>query len=236
MFFYLIAIQIAAFLISFSCDNHVAQAFSSTAPSTSIIVLGNKRLSNKNKNQSFQQLKYNGNFKLQFSSTSLTPYSTSLCMSPSYDDTDRDDKIENESSATERKSIPAVSGSPVNLEAVMYMSLLAIQFGIQPSLVRKFAPSGSGMIKSSFVLVQESLKLVLSLIGLFILSPKSVSEKAVQGMCTTNEIYLCCAYYIVVLLSFSHFEPFVDDSHTILFITHNIHALTKDGPSQKHLR
>eukprot|EP00980_Cylindrotheca_fusiformis_P014622 scaffold3966_cov99-Cylindrotheca_fusiformis.AAC.1 len=45
-------------------------------------------------------------------------------------------------------------------QAIFYMSLLAIQFGVQPILVKKFAPRG--ICKSSVVLTQELVKGVIA--------------------------------------------------------------------------
>ena len=66
----------------------------------------------------------------------------------------------------------------INVEALVFMSLLAIQFGVQPVLVRAFVPLS--ICKSSYVLVQECLKFVFSFLG-FYMSGKEVISKSLKG-------------------------------------------------------
>lgn len=54
------------------------------------------------------------------------------------------------------KQSPITHDTAIPQKAIVYMALLAIQFGIQPLLVRRFAPTG--ICKSSVVLVQELTK------------------------------------------------------------------------------
>ena len=59
--------------------------------------------------------------------------------------------------------LPTQPSSALNQKAIMFMSLLAVQFGIQPILVRKFMPQG--ICKSSVVLTQELLKFAMAYVG-----------------------------------------------------------------------
>jgi len=49
-------------------------------------------------------------------------------------------------------------------KAIFYMSLLAVQFGIQPVLTRTFTPQG--ITRSTVILVQEVLKFFIALVML----------------------------------------------------------------------
>lgn len=60
----------------------------------------------------------------------------------------------------------ATNDSTLTREAVFYMVLLALQFGLQPILSRHFTPSG--ISRSSVVLVQEFLKFFMALLMLFL--------------------------------------------------------------------
>lgn len=53
------------------------------------------------------------------------------------------------------KSTTAISG-----QAGIYLALLALQFGIQPILMQRYAPAG--IIRSTVVLMQELTKFVLA--------------------------------------------------------------------------
>ena len=50
---------------------------------------------------------------------------------------------------------------PLNGTAIFYMVLLAMQFGIQPILTRRYAPTGVN--RSAVVLMQEAVKFVIAL-------------------------------------------------------------------------
>ena len=70
------------------------------------------------------------------------------------------------------------SSSGVNMEALISMSLLALQFGIQPGLVRSFIPQST--CKSSIVLSQDFFKFFFAAIG-FYASGKETRSKALKG-------------------------------------------------------
>ena len=53
--------------------------------------------------------------------------------------------------------------SSLNQKAVMFMTLLAVQFGVQPMLVRKFMPQG--ICKSSVILTQELVKFAMAYVA-----------------------------------------------------------------------
>ena len=62
----------------------------------------------------------------------------------------------------QRQQQLAIHDTAIPRKAILYMSLLAVQFGIQPLLVRRFVGSNSGICKSSVVLVQELVKGVIA--------------------------------------------------------------------------
>lgn len=63
--------------------------------------------------------------------------------------------------------------------AIIYMSLLALQFGIQPILVRKFTPQT--IVRSSVVLVQEVMKFGIAGVIYFSGTGKSTKENDFKG-------------------------------------------------------
>jgi hypothetical protein len=70
-------------------------------------------------------------------------------------------------------------------KAVLYMTLLAIQFGIQPIITRRYT---SSMINKSTVLfVQEIIKFIMAY-GMLLLSGDT--SKAIQGTKYTRKIFL----------------------------------------------
>lgn len=73
--------------------------------------------------------------------------------------------------------------------ALFYMFLLALQFGMQPTLTRKFTPQG--ICRSTVVLMQEVLKFILAYTMLTLSGSKS---SALSG-----------GYYYLVLLKFFSF-------------------------------
>lgn len=68
-------------------------------------------------------------------------------------------------------------GKPLSREAVFYMVLLALQFGLQPGLTRRFTPST--VCRSSVVFVQEALKFFLALLMLYL---SGAVTSATKGM------------------------------------------------------
>ena len=66
----------------------------------------------------------------------------------------RQTTLQNSKSASSEGS-PQKSSSSFSLEAVVYMTLLAFQFGLQPGLVRKFTPQT--ICRSTVVMMQEVL-------------------------------------------------------------------------------
>jgi hypothetical protein len=55
---------------------------------------------------------------------------------------------------------------PLNSTAIFYMVLLAMQFGIQPILTRRYAPTGIN--RSAVVLMQEATKFSIALFMLYL--------------------------------------------------------------------
>ncbi|KAL9183815.1 hypothetical protein ACHAXT_004671 [Thalassiosira profunda] len=85
------------------------------------------------------------------------------------------------------KTAPAATGSTKQQEqqdglsttAITCMSLLALQFGVQPILVRKFTPQT--IVRSSVVLVQEVVKFGIAGAIYFSGTKKELREKDLQG-------------------------------------------------------
>ena len=66
-------------------------------------------------------------------------------------------------------------------KAVFYMSLLALQFGMQPTLTRKFTPND--ICRSTVILMQEVLKLCFAY---FMLTMSGSKQSALTGKFFTN--------------------------------------------------
>ena len=80
---------------------------------------------------------------------------------------------------------------PLDKKAIFYMSLLALQFGIQPILTRRYTPTG--ITRSTVVLVQELLKFVIALTMLRLSGSTAEALKGKEK----------CAYYVPLgVLSF----------------------------------
>ena len=72
--------------------------------------------------------------------------------------------------------------------AIVYMALLAVQFGIQPILVRKFTPQT--IVRSSVVLVQEVMKFGIAGAIYFSGTKKSTREKDLEGWSIKTALFL----------------------------------------------
>lgn len=59
-----------------------------------------------------------------------------------------------------RRSSTATHQPPLDGKALFYMFLLALQFGVQPILTRRYTPQG--IVRSTVVLMQEVLKFALA--------------------------------------------------------------------------
>uniref|UniRef100_A0A7S1YRA0 Sugar phosphate transporter domain-containing protein n=1 Tax=Ditylum brightwellii TaxID=49249 RepID=A0A7S1YRA0_9STRA len=79
------------------------------------------------------------------------------------------------STATTPATNSPSSQKSLSPEAILYMSLLALQFGIQPLLVRRFTPSN--ICRSTVVMTQEVVKFA---IGFFVYFHVGGSEQAVK--------------------------------------------------------
>lgn len=60
------------------------------------------------------------------------------------------------------------SSSTLSLQAIISMALLALQFGIQPSVTKKY--TSPEIIKSTVIFLQEVVKLVIAVVGISISS------------------------------------------------------------------
>lgn len=56
------------------------------------------------------------------------------------------------------------SGGSLSYKAVLFMSLLALQFGIQPIVTKRF--TSQNIIKSTVIFTQEVVKLVIGAVGI----------------------------------------------------------------------
>jgi UDP-sugar transporter A1/2/3 len=90
--------------------------------------------------------------------------------------------------ATAAASISPKQNDGLSTAAIVYMSLLALQFGIQPILVRKFTPQT--IVRSSVVLVQEVVKFGIAGAIYFSGTGKSSREKDFEGWSIKNWIAL----------------------------------------------
>lgn len=77
------------------------------------------------------------------------------------------------------KTSPQKQEEGLSTAAIVYMSLLALQFGIQPILVRKFTPQT--IVRSSVVLVQEVVKFGIAGAIYFSGTRKSTRQKDFEG-------------------------------------------------------
>ena len=75
------------------------------------------------------------------------------------------------------------------------MSLLALQFGIQPILVRKFTPQT--IVRSSVVLVQELVKFGIAGAIYFSGTKKEIRERDFDGELPTRDSRLLCSTFIL---------------------------------------
>ena len=80
------------------------------------------------------------------------------------------------SAATEQSPPPPPQNKSLSREAILYMTLLAFQFGLQPILTRRFTPPT--IIKSTVIFVQECTKFCIAF-SMIQLSGKT--QSAIQG-------------------------------------------------------
>ena len=77
---------------------------------------------------------------------------------------------------------PSGSGGSLSYKAILFMSLLALQFGIQPIVTQQF--TSKKIIKSTVIFMQEVLKLIIGALGISL-------GKASWGDVTSGE----CGYW-----------------------------------------
>ncbi len=75
----------------------------------------------------------------------------------------------------------STSSPSLDQKAMLYMFLLAVQFGMQPALTRRFTPLG--ICRSTVILVQELLKFILAFIMLYL---SGGTQSALSGECSTQ--------------------------------------------------
>jgi UDP-sugar transporter A1/2/3 len=68
------------------------------------------------------------------------------------------------------------NNKPLDNQAILYMLLLALQFGLQPVLTRKFTPPTVN--KSSVILTQEMVKFAMAY---FMLTMSGGRKRALEG-------------------------------------------------------
>lgn len=107
----------------------------------------------------------------------------------------------------------SISNSSNSLMAIISMSLLALQFGIQPGLVRKYTPTT--ICRSSVVLIQELLKVLVSAIIFW--GPWTPSEERKVALEDWNwktslklgglPAALYCIQNVAALRAYQHLQP-----------------------------
>jgi len=96
-------------------------------------------------------------------------------------------------------------------EATIYMVLLALQFGLQPGLVRKYTPQT--ICRSTVVMMQEILKVIISAFVLFGGSRKETRREALDGWTLKAAIAgglpaaLYCVQNMAALMAYQHLNP-----------------------------
>lgn len=71
-------------------------------------------------------------------------------------------------------------------QALLYCSLLALQFGLQPMIAAKFTPSG--VSKSSVVIATEVFKIVIAALSLLLTASSTELEKLREQWSLTNSL------------------------------------------------
>jgi len=143
-------------------------------------------------------------------------------MSPYDDDTSpmsarrnpaTDKRTHSTTPSTASSSSTSSSMTSSSVISILSMSLLAIQFGIQPGLMRKYIPTT--ICRSTVVLVQELLKVVFSgLIFFGPLTPKEDRHEALAGWSVTRALQLgglpaalYCIQNVAALRAYQHLQP-----------------------------
>lgn len=80
------------------------------------------------------------------------------------------------------------AGAGLSYQALFFMSLLSIQFGIQPIVTQKF--TSKAITKSTVIFMQEVVKLVIGVVGISL-------GKERWGVVTAGECGVCIYYYIL---------------------------------------
>ena len=92
----------------------------------------------------------------------------------------------------------ATNQPPLDRRAIFYMFLLAVQFGVQPILTRRFTPQG--ITRSTVVLMQEVLKFVIA--G-FMLQTSGAMRAALKGTCQRETMdSLQSSMFVIYCVSF----------------------------------
>lgn len=97
------------------------------------------------------------------------------------------------------------------------MSLLALQFGIQPMLVRKYTPQT--IVRSSVVLVQELVKFGIAGTIYFSGTKKETREKDLDGELYFHTLFMICNFSCKLLFGFSYL-------HFIHLLTYHFLSVT----------
>lgn len=119
--------------------------------------------------------------------------------------------LQNSKSASSGGSSRSSPSSSLGLEAAAYMALLALQFGLQPGLVRKFTPQT--ICRSTVVMMQEILKVVISSFVLFV-GNKDTRKEALKGWNLKTALLigglpaaLYCVQNMAALMAYQNLEP-----------------------------
>ncbi len=99
-----------------------------------------------------------------------------------------------------KRSAPGAGAAPsLGLEAIASMTLLALQFGMQPALTRQYTPPAT--CRSAVIIMQECVKFV---IAIFMLSSSGQLKPSLEGWTVSSWLtiaFLPAALYVVQNLS-----------------------------------
>lgn len=95
--------------------------------------------------------------------------------------------IQQGSAQVNMSSQPAVS---LDQKGLFYMFLLALQFGTQPTLTRRY--TSEGICRSTVILAQEVLKFFLAFVMLTLSGSRKVAFSGTLDYCQLDTFGLCC--------------------------------------------
>ena len=93
------------------------------------------------------------------------------------------------------------AGAGLSYQALFFMSLLSIQFGIQPIVTQKF--TSKAITKSTVIFMQEVVKLVIGVVGISL-------GKERWGVVTAGECGVCLLLLYIMVHDVHVFEYICD--------------------------